>query len=297
MTLRTFLPGLGLLLLPSVGYAQDCMDLVDAVDSIAAALAEVEIERAQELADQATHQLECQSQPVNTVMLSGLFQLTGAVAVFSGEDADAEQAFARAVAISPTSTIDPVYGEDVEKQYQAVQHRLLDEAGGSILLTGSAKAWLDGRQVTMGVPIDVVVGHHLLQWQEDDEPMQAREIRVAAMETRALTLGEADPDAQRRGNRQIVSGAGGGGGGSTAGTAMLIGGGAGVVVGGVLLGLAAGAQSSFYQETDPTALQSIQARNHAFAISGLSLMAAGAGTVGASFFVLDGPGVQLGLRF
>jgi len=295
MNPRHLLVGLGLTLLPQVAHAQDCMDLVGAVDAIAVALAEVEIDRAQELADQATHQLECQPQPVNTVMLAGLFQLTGAVAAFNGETADAEAAFARAVAISPTTPIDAVYGGDVELLYQQVQHRLLDESGGSILLNGSAVAWLDGRKVIMGVPVDVVVGHHLLQWQEDDGPMQARELRVAAMETRQLTLGELDPDAQRH-QRQIVTSPGVGS-GSSAGTAMLIGGGAGMVVGAALLVVAAGAQSAFYKEEDPNALEGIQSRNHVMAISGLALTTVGAGALGASFFVSDGPGIRVGLSF
>jgi hypothetical protein len=106
-----------------------------------------------------------------------------------------------------------------------------------------------------------------------------------------------DPDAQRH-QRQVVSGgiAVGGSGGSPD-TALLIGGGAGVVAGGVLLGLAAGAQSRFFREEDPDALEGIQARNHAFAISGLGLMALGAGAAGVSFFVHDGPGVHVGFHF
>jgi hypothetical protein len=282
MNPRCLLAGLGLTLLPSVAHAQDCERLVDAVDAISDALAQVEIERAQQLAEHAVAQLECQPQPVNTVVLAGLFQLVGAVATFDGDNADAEAAFARAVAVSPTATIDPVYGEDVETLYQEVQRRLLDETGGSLLLLGSASAWIDGRRVTMGQPLDVVVGHHLLQWQEDDGPMQARDIRVATMETRQLTLGAAGEDSYHRVQPPISAGGG-------AGTAMLIGGGAGVVAGAVLLGLAASSQSAFFREEDPAALEGIQARNHAFALSGIGLLAAGAGTAGVSFFIHDGP--------
>ncbi len=302
--------GLGLLLLPPVAHAQDCVDLVDAIDAINASLADVDIESAKMLADEATQQLECQPQPVNTVMVAGLFQLAGAVAAFAGEVADAEAFFARAVAISPTAPIDSVYGDDVEQQYQQVQRRLMEEPGGSLLLTGTAEAWLDGRKVTMGMPLDVVVGHHLLQWQEEDEPLQARELRVAAMETRQLTLGQADPDAGRRPPRQpreprepreprpvvpkeprepVEL--------SSTTVAMLAGGGAGIVAGGALLALAAGAHGSFFEEQDPDALQGIKVRNRIFAVSGLTLMAAGAGTAGVSFFVHDGPGVRVGVQF
>jgi hypothetical protein len=297
MNPRSLLAGLGLLALPSLAHAQDCPDLVDTMDVISEALAQVEIERAQQLADAVPFQLECQPRPVNTVMLTGLFQLVGAVSAYAGESADAERAFARAVAISPTTPIDPVYGGDVEELYQQVQKRLLAEPGGSLLLHGSAEAWLDGRKVTMGQPTDVVVGHHLLQWQLEDGELQSRELRVAAMETRQLTLGEVDPDAQRH-QRQLVSGGTvTGGSGVMPETKLLIGGGAGVVAGGVLLGLAAGAQARFFREEDPDALEGIQARNHAFAISGLSLMALGAGAAGVSFFVHDGPGVRVGFDF
>jgi hypothetical protein len=294
MNPRCLLAGLGLTLLPTAAHAQDCADLVGAVDAIAEALAQVEIDTAKALADQATSQLECQPEPVNTVMLTGLFQLTGAVAVFNGETADAEAAFARAVAISPTTPIDTVYGEDVSTLYHQVQRRLMDESGGALLLQGSATAWLDGRPVTMGKPVDVLVGHHLLQWQEDDGPMQAREIRVAALETRQLTLGTISDEAQRRTPRpaplpsQGMSGLR---------KATLAGGAGGVVVGGVLLVLAAGAQAAVYQETDPDALEGIQARNHALAIGGLGLAALGAGSIGVSFFVHDAPGLSVGLRF
>ncbi len=294
MTRPALAASLALLLLPGLARAQDCADLLDAVDQITEALGMVEIERAQALAQQAVGQLECQEEPVNTVMLAALFQLTGAVALFAGESADAEASFARAVAISPATPIDAVYGEDVEKTFQAVQRRVLDETGGSLLLQGSAEAWLDGRKVQLGVPIDVVVGHHLLQWQEDGAAMQARDIRVATMETRQLTLGQVSEEELRRQQRQATIP--GQGMGNTQ-LAMLAGGGGGVVVGAVLLGLAAGAQSSFYKEDDPTALDGIQSRNHGFAIAGLGLAVAGAGTVGASFFVDGAPGVGLGLSF
>jgi hypothetical protein len=292
MNPRSLLAGLSLWLLPTAAHAQDCVDLVDAVDAIAAALAAVEIDSAQALADEATGQLECQTEPINTLVLTGLFQLAGAVATYNGETTDAEQAFARAVAISPTTPIDPVFGGDVESLFQQVQRRVLDDSSGALLLQGSAEAWLDGRAVVMGQPLDVVVGHHLLQWQEEDRPMQAREIRVAAMETRQLTLGTINEEDLRRTPRPVATGGGG-----SLNTPLLIGGGAGVVVGGVLLGLAAGAQSKFFQEEDPDALEGIQSRNHAFAIGGLGLMAAGAGTVGVSFFVQDAPGLSVGVRF
>ncbi len=287
--------GLGLTLLPGLAHAEECSELVDSVDQIAEALAMVEIERAQALADTALGQLECQPEPVNTVVLAGLFQLAGAVAFYAGEEADAEANFSRAVATSPTTPIDPVYGEDVEKAFQATQRRVLDETGGSLLLQGSAEAWLDGRKVQMAVPIDVVVGKHLLQWQEDDGAMQAREIRVATMETRQLTLGQVSEEELRQQQRQAHAGTGQGMG--TAQLALLGGGGGAFVLGGVALILAAGTHATFLEEEDPDQLEGLQSRNHALAITGLGLTVVGAGTMGASFFVDGGPGVRLALNF
>jgi hypothetical protein len=282
--------GLALTLLPAVAHAQDCPSLVEAVDQISSALQQVEIERAQELATTAYDGIACQPEPVNPVTLAGLFQLIGAVAVFAGETADADAAFARAVAISPMATIDSIYGSDVEQLYQQVQRRLLDEAGGSLLVRGSAAAWLDGRTVTMGVPVDLVVGQHLLQWQLEDGPMQSREIRVVATETRQLTLGELSDEElrqQMRANR----------GGIDPNLPVLIGGGVGLAAGAVLLGLASRAEDSLHTEEDPDALAGIQARNHAFALSGAGLLAVGAGAAGISFFVHDAPGVRVAVRF
>jgi hypothetical protein len=295
MTRSALAAGLGLLLLPRLAQAQDCADLVDAVDRITEALAMVELERAQALADEAISQLECQTEPVNTVMLAGLFQLSGAVALYAGEPADADAGFARAVAISPTTPIDSVYGEDVEKAFQDTQRRVLAETGGSLLLQGSAEAWLDGRSVQLGLPVDVVVGHHLLQWREEGGDLQARDIRVASMETRQLTLGEVNEDQLRDQQRQAKAGTDQGMG--TTQLAMLAGGGGAVVVGGVLLGLASGTHARFLEAEDPDQLESLQSRNHALALSGLGLMVAGAGTAGASFFIDGGPGLRVGLRF
>ena len=75
MISRTLLSGLVLLAVPGVARAQDCADLVAAVDQVSAALATVELEQAQVLADGALQQLECQPEPINPLVLASLFQL------------------------------------------------------------------------------------------------------------------------------------------------------------------------------------------------------------------------------
>ncbi len=293
MISRTLLSGLVLLAVPGVARAQDCADLVAAVDQVSAALATVELEQAQVLADGALQQLECQPEPINPLVLASLFQLAGAVSLYMGSQTDAEQAFARAVAASATTPVDPMFGDDVQQIYLEVKRRVLEEPAGSLTVRGQVEAWLDGRPLQVGLPVDVTVGHHLLQWSEGEEPLQGREIRVAAMEARLLTLGEAPQESGRHERLDLQVDTGGG----APRTAFWIGGGAGVLAGGVLLGLAVGTQTAFYREEDPDRLETIQGRNHAFIISGLGLGVAGAGVLGASFLVDGTPGVRVGWQF
>ncbi|MFH1468051.1 MAG: hypothetical protein ABIO70_26935 [Pseudomonadota bacterium] len=290
MNLRGFLLGLALLL-PGAAHAADCDDLVSSMDAISKALAEVEIERAVGLAEWAGGQLECQSRPVNTVVLTGLFQLTGAAALFNGDGVGAEIAFSRAVAVSPTTPVDPMYGDEVASLYGKVQRRLVAEPTGALTVLGPVEAWLDGRSVKIGLPLDLMPGDHLLQWREEGGSVKGRVIQVATMEARQLTLGTVatlDGEKPPRPPRT---------GGSPLQIPLLAGGGGGVLAGAVLLGLASATQNAFWREEDPAALAGLQARNHALALTGSGLLVLGAGAVGASFLVDAGPGLSFGWRW
>jgi hypothetical protein len=291
MTLRPLCVGLALLALPGVAHAAACDDLVQSMAAIQAALAEVEIERAQGLAQWAAGQVACQPQPVNTVVLASLFHLVGAAEAFAGATQAAEQAFARAVAVSPTAPIDPVFGEEVAAAFGKVQRRVAAEPGGTVTVLGPVEAWIDGRPVKVGLPVDLIAGTHLLQWQEEDVPVQGREIEVAPMEARQLTLGAvATLEGGARPPRPPREG-------SPLRTALLAGGGAGVAVGAVFLGLASATQNAFWREEDPAALEGMQARNHAFALTGAGLALLGAGSAGASFLIDGQPGFGLAWRW
>jgi hypothetical protein len=299
--IRRLLPAASiLLLLPRPSLAADCVELVVAVDEISTALAKVELERANEVADHALTQLECQPDPVSPLVLTGLFQLAGAVAQFSGSPARAQQAFARAIAISPTAAMDPVYGQAVQDAYAEVKRRVLSEPGGELTLRGDVQVWLDGRMVAPNQPVDVSVGEHLLQYREGAAPLKGRSILVASGETRSLTLGTlpAEPAvAPEPAPVAVVPPPSGGEGSEGPSKGLLIGGGAGVVAGAVLLGVAAGAQTSFWRATDAAELEGLYQRNHAFVLAGAGLGVAGAGLMGASFLVDGGPGVQLSWRW
>ncbi len=287
---------LGLALAPGRALAQDCIDLVQAIDVISAALSNVELDTAHAMSEQTLEALECQDEAVNTLVLVNLFQLAGSVALFSGEEADAQAYFGRAVAVSPTAPFEAMYGDEALKAYQEVQRSVIDTPNGTLVVRGAVEAWLDGRQLSMAVPVDVAVGTHLLQWrtvgeEELEEELENRTIRVAPQEARVLTLGtqvEGESPAE-------LPGEGGGIDGKQLG--LLAGGGAGIVAGGVLLGLAAAAQGSFYAEADPDALEGIKRRNNVFVVAGSALGVAGAGLVGVSFLADDGPGLALSWRW
>jgi hypothetical protein len=295
--IRRLLPAAFVLLaLPRPVLADDCVELVVAVDEISTALAKVELDRASQAADQALMQLECQPEPVSPLVLAGLFQLAGAVAQFNGSPAKAEQAFARAVAISPTAAVDAIYGEAVHDVYAQVQRRVLSELGGSLTIQGDVQVWLDGRSIQTNQPMDVIVGTHLLQYREGELALQGREIRVSSGESRTLTLGavSAVPPVVLEPEPVVPAGPVGSGGPNKG---LLIGGGAGVAVGAVLLGVAASTQVSFYRATDAADLEDLYRRNHSFVLAGAGVGAVGASLMGVSFLVDGSPGVQLRWRW
>lgn len=284
------------LALPRPILADDCVELVVAVDEISTALAKVELDRASQVADHALTQLECQPEPVSPLLLAGLFQLAGAVAHFNGSSVKAEQAFARAVAISPTAAVDAIYGEAVHDVYAEVQRRVLAEQGGSLTIQGDVKVWLDGRSIQPNQPLDVIAGTHLLQYREAELALQGREIRVSSGESRTLTLGtvSAVPPVAFQ-PEPVVPVRPAGSGGPNKG--LIISGGAGVAVGAVLLGVAASTQVSFYRATDAADLEDLYRRNHTFVLAGAGVGAVGAGLMGVSFLVDGSPGVQLRWRW
>ncbi len=276
-----------MLLLVGAALAQDCPDLGEAINGISAALNDVDLDTAHTLALEATGGLECQAEPINTVVLTSLFQLSGAVELYMGEQTAAEVLFERAVAVSPLAQIDPMLGEDAATTYDNVRKQVLDTPGGTLRVEGQVDAWLDGRAVTPGVDMDVAVGNHLLQWREAaEEPLQARVVRVASREGRVLPLGTQVATTTGPGpavaGGEDTSGSGGG-----ARIAALGGGVAGVIVGGVLIGAAGLSHNAFENETDPTELAGHQTRTNALTLAGIGVGALGLAVGGVGFVLLD----------
>ncbi len=283
-----------MLLWVGAALAGDCPDLGDAITGITTALNDVDLDVAHELALQATSGLECQASPINTVVLTSLFQLAGSVELYMGDQTAAEVLFERAVAVAPLAVIDPLLGDDAATAYDLVRKQVLDTPGGTLRIEGQVDAWLDGRPLVVGVDADVAVGNHLLQWRETpEEPLQARVVRVSTREARVLPLGT-----------QVATApepvADGGGAGMAGGARMgaLAGGAVGLVAGGALLGAAGLSHRAFDAETDPTALASHQTRTNTLTLVGLGVGAIGLAVGGVGFVLLDqGAGLTLTRRW
>ncbi len=273
---------------PSGAWADDCLDLVEAVGAIRAAVEEVRLDEARMMAEQTVDALTCQENPVNPLLLTNLFQLNGAIAYFQGDPGETEAAFRRAVAVAPLSNLDGRFGEEAALAYRDVQRNVLAEAVGSFTVLGQVEVWIDGRAVEPGNPVELPVGYHLLQWREDDElGLHGQILRMASAEARVLPLGSSVVvDGQPAHERS----------GAPLTQAARVGGGLLVVGSAVVLALGAVSSRDFDEADDPSELDSLRSRNHALVLTGAGLGVAGVGLVGISF--LDGgPGLTLGLRF
>ncbi len=298
-----------ILLLVNLALAADCPDLGDSINGIAAALNDVDLDTARELARKATTGLECQQKPISPVMLTSLFQLAGSVELYMGEEADALELYARGVAVSPMAQIDSLLGEDCELAYEAVRKKSLETAGGTLRIDGQVEAWLDGRSVSTGVELDVSAGGHLLQWREGpEEPMQARVARVETREARVLPLGSqaavpapaapAAPAATPAPVEDVATSGGGTGQTNMARMGALGGGAVGLVVGGVLIASAGLSHRSFDNETDPNELSGLQTRTNVLTVAGIGLGVVGLAVGGVGFVLLeDGAGVTWSRRW
>ncbi len=268
--------------------AQDCPNLGEAITGISAALNDVDLETARSLSLEATAGLLCQPEAVNTVLLTSLYQLSGAIELYMGETDAADILFERAVAVSPLAQIDPMLGADAEAAYDAVRAQILETPGGTLRVDGRVEVWLDGRPINTGAPHDVTVGNHLLQWKQGpEEAMEARIVRVSSGEGRSLPLGSGDGSSSPPPRSSSRSSDSSGGGGRGASVGLLAGGGFGVVAGGVLIALAGVSHNAFENEPNPHELEAHQTRTNALAISGMAVGAIGVAAAGVGVVVLD----------
>lgn len=225
---------------------------------------------------------------MNTITLAGLVQAAGVAALFNGDQAVARERFAQAVAISPTAQPDPMYGQTVLGLYSAEQQRVLDQPSSSLLVQGADELWIDGRSQPSGPAVDLLAGSHLLQWRVDGGDLEARVVDLASGERHEILVGQAaiaraEADAEPRIHWPRAG--------------LRLGSAACLVGSGVMFYGAAQNRQAFYDARKPENLEGYLQRNHAFAVAGMGLVAAGTAGLGVSFFIADGPGVGVQGRF
>ncbi len=269
-------------------HAEPCPSVNAELEGIEQALAELELERAAGLADEAVERLGCQEQPVNTLSLALLMHAAGVAALFGGDQDLARERFAWAVAISPTSQPDPLYGQTVLALYEVEQQQLMDRPAASMLVSGADELWVDGRSQPSGPAIDLLAGAHLLQWRVGGSPLQARMVVLESGERHELLVGEA---AIARAEEEAASGVRWPRAGLRVGSALCL------VGAGAMFFSAARSRQAFYDASEPEALEGHLQRNHGYTLAGVGLTAVGGAGLGVSFFVAGGPVVAVGGRF
>lgn len=275
------------LLVGQAAWAQGCPDLGDTLRQVSAAVDEVRLEEAEEMAGQATNALGCQTEVVNSLTLVALYQAAGAVQYFLGHFNDADDLFARAVAVAPASRLDPAYGDAPSTIYENIRAATLSAAAGSLSGPDQVDAWVDGRPLSADYPLDVAPGHHLIQVRTPSGGLLNTVHRIAPGEKLIVTRDgavqvvrkERPPEGQPVQQPLITSGATPSEpGGRRVG--LLAVGGLGVAAGAVGIVLASFSHEQFFQATSVDDLDTLRLRTNALAAGGIGLAAVGAGIVG-----------------
>ena len=290
--MKTIFAGLFVLSLSQPAMAQDdCANLMATVTQISTALDEALLDEASTLAAKAREDLACQTKPVNSLVLTSVFHLSGAVHLFMGQEKQAWEAFGFSASIAPMATLNPILGAQAQEAHEVLRQSVVAAPQGQIQFSGAGEVWLDGKPVEIGPLIDVPAGQHFLQWRSEGQTMQNRVIRVESGEARAIPVGPGAESFQ---------------GNSFGGINKLelkhwiyIGGGAAIVTGGILVGLGLKARNEYESTTDPNALDGLAAKANIFLISGGATVATGVGAlIAGPIFLEDGsPGFQVGFAW
>jgi hypothetical protein len=275
------------LLIPMSALAGDCPKLGSLVSQISKSLEDVEIERASSEARDVYDALACQTELANPIVLSTLMQLSGAVHHFNEQPDRAAKAFEWAIAISPGSSLDVVYGEEAAALYTKARDEFFTQAPGKLMLIGDIQAWMDGQSIEANSTLTAPTGTHLLQWKEEaDGALNSRIITVDASEERQITLGTPPPASKTNRTRTAKANPSGStGDGFGVSQTMLYGGGALLAASAASWGTAFSAKSAFDEETDANKLSDHQSRANTFRTVAMVTTLAGAGMITTSFLL------------
>jgi hypothetical protein len=146
----------------AAAWAGPCAEVPALVGDAWSAYEDAEVDRADELLDEAVASLGCQDAVVPTEDLLGLFRLSALVALSRGDRDGAVVHTIRALVVQPDEPPPVQYGPQLAELHQSWKARL--GGGGFSLRVDGEQAWVDGRQVTSDEPVKLLVGEHLVQW-------------------------------------------------------------------------------------------------------------------------------------
>ena len=114
------------LMLSGSAQASDCPNPMEQMTAINTALEDAMMDELPLLIKQAKESLLCQTEVVSPLTSVSLYQLIGAVHVFLADEQGAMDAFRWSAAVSPTTTLDQVYGDQAMAIFNEVRDEILN---------------------------------------------------------------------------------------------------------------------------------------------------------------------------
>lgn len=199
------------LLAVGVGQAQECpeMDIDQQAERAVVALTDADFKLAGRLADDGLSALSCAKRVVDGEDLATLWQVKGAVAVYTGQTTQGEQWMAQAAAVNPY-WFNERLGAPVQEVWTAQVEALANPANLTVWpLPDGSTLYVDGRPQQQA-KLELFAGKHLVQVAEGAEVLYAEEVTLSASETSRVETGLAEPtlDAPPRWPWLVAGGAG-----------------------------------------------------------------------------------------
>lgn len=153
------------------------------LDEVAHSYASADFEQAYAQLAQLEGRLKCQASVIPGALLHRLYQLKGAVAVATGADAYAEEAFEQALLITPAVGWDETLGSQAGKLWENRRGIIKQRLGASLRVTQlprGVELALDGQRLKEDSIRQVTGGTHLVQVTVDGGPWEQHPIVIPA---------------------------------------------------------------------------------------------------------------------
>ena len=199
------------LLMVGAGQAQECpeMDIDQQAERAVIALTDADFKLSGRLADEGLSALACAKRVVDGEDLATLWQVKGAVAIYTGQTTQGEELMAQAAAANPY-WFNERLGAPVEEVWRVQVEALADPASLTVWpLPDGSTLYVDGRP-QREPKVALFAGKHLVQVAQGAEVLYAQEVTLSASETARVETGLAEPtlDAPPRWPWLVAGGAG-----------------------------------------------------------------------------------------